>query len=684
MLAAAPLFAASPILGPEVPVSVPTPAASAHVGFGGVAVASRGDLALAVWSESRAGQSDVYGMRIDAAGNVLDPYSIRITSSPADESQPLVVWTGGGFAVVYEAFDSSGRTVWMRTVGADGGVTQPPVSIARGMLEDAAMGFGVLAVAVRANVVNNASAADVHFIESGKKIAQVALANRTDEVRLTATGSGFAAAWRTSAGGQTEVRAARFTPWGAFEERDVLIATSPVPNGWQFDLTAHGDDVVFAVGGSAQTTVIRMARLKSPQLVATLPQRGGVFDVAAAGDGIVLVLNETMWQLSADGKVIATKPLASFDAAVTTLGGRPFGVSTTSFSQPPVSVVGQFLDTPPVLLSRAPASQTTPAIASDGQRLLIAWTEATRVVGVMAALDGRPLGAPFEIFAAQQGAHQLAAIFAGGEYVVLRQERSNAINYFDHLVATHVSRDGVPRGDRVLISNTANTLYSEIALATDGTNVLVAWTAGDASLPQSRYTLLTAAGPGNIYDLGNSQPMVAWNGSMYVAAVPGTLAIVRIAPDGGFVSREYLSGIYGTSVTIASDGNGFLASYVRIGLDQGDLLALALDRDGKPAGAPVLLERKNDGAPPDTDDAIANVWNGRTYDLAWASRGRRINRDAKSSSRFDLGAISTPVLLALGGGDSVIAYARAVPELGGSLRVFTRLLMGPRTRPVRH
>ena len=45
---------------------------------------------------------------------------------------------------------------------------------------------------------------------------------------------------------------------------------------------------------------------------------------------------------------------------------------------------------------------------------------------------------------------------------------------------------------------------------------------------------------------------------------------------------------------------------------------------------------------------------------------------------------TAPFVFGLGNGRSIVAYSRAVPELGGSLRVFTRLLVVPHDRAVRH
>jgi len=699
MLAAAPLFAASPMVGPEVPASAPSPVPAERVSSFAVAVASNGSMAMAVWVEQRAASYEIFAARFDAAGNVLDPYSIQVTTgSGVETASPRVVWNGAEFVVVWTALDP--KTIrpagWMCTVGEDGRPGAPSI-FGPGIVEDVAAAFGIVAVALRGVVSPNEGAIDIHLLEGNRKIAQLALAKNSSGTRLTATASGFAAAWWASAGGgMAEMRAARFSPWGAFEQRDVVISESRSFEVRLFDIAARGDDVFIALGGQQQVTLLKMARLRDPSLVATLPKGGHVVDLLWDGGGLAAVVNvgveSTLWRLSESGALLASKPLAAWTAAaLTRAGGRTFAVIATSpFDGAMVRVFAESFDAPRVLLSRSAARQSTPVIASDGERLLVAWNESTRVMGVIATREGRPLGAPFEIFAARESAGGLAAIFAAGEYVVMRQEPGELLQ-LQYVVATHVSRDGVPRRDRVILTNTAEILGG-ISLATDGTNVLVLWSGGATQPPHGRCRLLTPAGPRDeTVELLNNGSVAAWNGSLYVIAMPGTVSIARMSREGTVLSRDSLDDVYGNSVSIASDGDGFLVTYVRIGLRQGDLMAFPLDRDGRPAGGHVLLEPAGNFAPALFDGTVMSAWNGRTYELAWTGVGsgsgtfdQRLSRDARTSSRTALGGIATPAVFGLGNGDSIVAYTRPVAELGGSQRVFTRVLSQPRTRPVHH
>jgi hypothetical protein len=66
-----------------------------------VAVAA-GDLNyLVVWMDYKNGNYDIYGARIDFAGNVLDPNGFIISAGPWWEAYPEVSWDGVNFFVVW-------------------------------------------------------------------------------------------------------------------------------------------------------------------------------------------------------------------------------------------------------------------------------------------------------------------------------------------------------------------------------------------------------------------------------------------------------------------------------------------------------------------------------------------------------------------------------------------------------
>lgn len=101
---------------------------------------------LAVWSDGRAlaalggyeGETsrDIYGVRLDAAGNLLDPTPIAITSARATQENPRVAWNGANWLVVFESYMLGGTGYYYEKglaavrVAPDGQVLDPrPIPI---------------------------------------------------------------------------------------------------------------------------------------------------------------------------------------------------------------------------------------------------------------------------------------------------------------------------------------------------------------------------------------------------------------------------------------------------------------------------------------------------------------------------------------------------------------------------
>lgn len=83
-----------------------------------VAVASNGDLYLAVWIDERDGDFALYGARVTRAGDVLDPSGFVIAAASGATQNPSVASNGGDFLVAYEANCGSGcaHGVFIQTV----------------------------------------------------------------------------------------------------------------------------------------------------------------------------------------------------------------------------------------------------------------------------------------------------------------------------------------------------------------------------------------------------------------------------------------------------------------------------------------------------------------------------------------------------------------------------------------
>ncbi len=81
------------------------------------AIAQGGNLLLAVWSDARANPTtayeyetskDIYGVRLDTAGNLLDPVPIAIFAGKSSQDNPKAAWNGVNWLVVFESYDLSG------------------------------------------------------------------------------------------------------------------------------------------------------------------------------------------------------------------------------------------------------------------------------------------------------------------------------------------------------------------------------------------------------------------------------------------------------------------------------------------------------------------------------------------------------------------------------------------------
>ena len=83
------------------------------------AIATGGNMMLAVWSDKRAypaGASyyefetahDIYGIRLDASGNPIETVPFVITQEAASQDNPQIVWNGTNWLVLFESYDLSG------------------------------------------------------------------------------------------------------------------------------------------------------------------------------------------------------------------------------------------------------------------------------------------------------------------------------------------------------------------------------------------------------------------------------------------------------------------------------------------------------------------------------------------------------------------------------------------------
>jgi hypothetical protein len=75
-------------------------------------IAYGGSSSLVVWQDSRNGNQDIYGARVDASGHVLDKTGIAISKAVGDQTDPSVAWNGSSYLVAW----SDGRAVGSKNI----------------------------------------------------------------------------------------------------------------------------------------------------------------------------------------------------------------------------------------------------------------------------------------------------------------------------------------------------------------------------------------------------------------------------------------------------------------------------------------------------------------------------------------------------------------------------------------
>ncbi len=90
-------------------------------------ITSGNNLSLVVWDDARSNPSgsyeyetsrDIYGVRLDFAGNSLDPVPLAIVAGRASQSYPRAAWNGANWLVVFQSVDAGGTGYYQDSLQA--------------------------------------------------------------------------------------------------------------------------------------------------------------------------------------------------------------------------------------------------------------------------------------------------------------------------------------------------------------------------------------------------------------------------------------------------------------------------------------------------------------------------------------------------------------------------------------
>lgn len=432
----------------------------------GVAFGSDG--ALVVWQDMRAATDvDVYGSRITSAGEVLDPSGIGIAIRTNNQWYPKVAFDGTKYLVVW--VDAGGHAnIFGGRVGTDGTVQDPqpfPISL-DGEYEASPdvtfdgthntvvwydLHFGAYGYDVYAARVTGAG---VLLDQQSIPVSTAAIPQRRPKVAADETE--FLVVWYETRDCSRDVRGVRLTPEG-----DVLdslgIPISPAGGEQFYPAVAHGasDFLVVWEEGRYRERDVRGARVTADGAVADsagILIAGGSLEQCApavASDGNDFLVVWQGWgdlsydiycaRVSNSGTILFGMALCAADGwqispAVASNGTDYLvlwqGQATDGYDLygARISPEGDVRDPGGFVVSAAPGTQTSQAVASDGAGFMVVWSEqrnsdsdiyAARVTGAGVVLDT----AGIEICSAPGAQYCPTVEYDGTNFLVVWQDQ---------------------------------------------------------------------------------------------------------------------------------------------------------------------------------------------------------------------------------------------------------------------
>jgi len=429
------------------------------------AVTSNGSDYLVAWEDDRTSAGmDVYGSRVTASGQVLDPAGIAISTAETTQTRPRLAWNGSNYLAVWEDDRSSPSMLFYDIYGAR--------------------------IATDGTVLDATGVA----LASGRALRAPAVA---------ANGGNYLVAWQDATDGPSDIYARRFNAVLApIEPKAFPVALSP--NAYAPAIASNGT-TFFVAWEDARLFETTGVDITGTRLSGT----GAVLDPAG-----IAISNANGAQRKPVIASNGTDYLVAWEDNRSGLGWSLADVYATR-----VSAAGSVVDAAGVAVCTAAGSQDMLAIASDGSDYLLAWRDYRGIANNPNIFIGRvtnggaALDADGVLFAPTSSYFYPVVSLAsnGSSYLIA------ADDYVRRLTTT-----GVPDTAPANISFARGAHSASVA--SNGTDYLVAW-ATDYNGPPLYATRVSGAG--TVVDTAAIQlpattnaegPSVASDGASYVVA----------------------------------------------------------------------------------------------------------------------------------------------------------------------
>jgi hypothetical protein len=436
-------------------------------------VAFDGTNYLVIWADGRNGLSDIYGARVNQAGNVFDPTGIPISIADYDQSSPAITFDGTNYLVVWEDDRNSffDPDIYGTLVSQTGIVLNPagiPISMAVNNQSFPAIAFdGTNYLVVWEDWRNNPGTSDIY----GARVSQAGTVLDTNGITISMA------------------TADQLSPTITFDSTNYLV----VWEDWRNN-----------------------------------PDTSDIYGTRISQAGTVLDSNGIVISSAANGQF---DPNIAFDGTnyLVVWGDGRNGTYNSDIYGTRVNQAGTVLDPEGIAISTHDNSQYSPSVTFDGTNYLVVWQDArgtnddiygARVSQTGTVLD--PDGITISTIIVIYDQFHPAVAFDGINYLVVWQDGRNGLANTD-IYGARVNQAGIvldPEG--IAISTHDNSQYFP-SVAFDGTNYLVVWadTRSGFDIYGARVNQAgTVLDPGGIAistsDLSQDSPSVAFDGTNYL------------------------------------------------------------------------------------------------------------------------------------------------------------------------
>jgi len=496
------------------------------------AVSCGGDTLFAVWTDNRANPDgpytwseyetsrDIYGVRLDTAGNVLDAVPLAIVAGRSNQNHPKVAWNGTNWLVVYQSVDLNGTGYYYQD------------------------SLEAVRVAPSGQVLDAEPIKLYGLIPSGPSYWALASDGNNWVVanQSTPTSSDIVAVRISSAGAVLDPPTHTLVPGTYYGRSNLKLAYA----GSVFALT-YSDDYV---NGTYNTKLVRFDSNLTVLDAAPLTLLGvPLSDLASDGAGFYIVWHRQ--EPSGSVHVVGSR----VNTAGVKLDGNGVNISGT----------------------REPVYPSITALAWDGVNWRVTWSDVVtfwiaRVNTAGQVLDPGSVAVP----GVQTGV--TAGNGAGAIQLIWSTYTNTAYGDYDVFTA-NISPSNVAGPNRTLSVGAPQQLRPDVATSGDG--YMLVYRSSANTISQVLAQPLDAAGnaltaePVQL-DAGPSlngpgSPNVAWNGSLYLVSwsTPSGIVAQRLSSLGAKIDAApflVMSGCFGPA-DVAALGGDFLVTGRKVGIN---------------------------------------------------------------------------------------------------------------------